>query len=89
MTTCLLALLRDADCHAMARPETGDGFDLIPLPGQESQFNCLARQVMDCPGAFSAFGRHDGEGGYRKVHIIPHDDGTIARAVLKSLKSGA
>jgi hypothetical protein len=82
MTVFLLNLLKETDCHTMARPENGDGFDFSPIPGQEIQFNRMARQVMSGSGAFSAFSRHDGEGGYRTFQIIPHDDGAFARAVM-------
>jgi hypothetical protein len=89
MTVFLLTLLREADCLTVTQPETGDGFDFAPAPGQEQRFNLLARKIMGCPGAFSAFSRHDGEGGYRNIQIIPHDDGAFARAVSQGLKPEA
>lgn len=87
MTLFLLTLLQDEDCHTVTRPDNGDGFDFAPVPGQELRFNLLARKIMSCPGAFSAFSRHDGAGGYRNLQIIPHDDGGFSRAILNGMRA--
>lgn len=54
--------------------DTLEGFQITRVAGHEGQFNLIVREVINrADDDFTALPRHDGEGGYDRVQIIPHD----------------
>ena len=48
-----------------------EGFFILPVAGRETQFDTLARKVIDHDGAVASFGRKNGDGLYDCVFILP------------------
>lgn len=50
------------------------GFLIVPVAGRETQFDALARLVINHVGPFAVFPRKGASGLYDCVHIVPADD---------------
>ena len=81
MSLVLTTLLEGSQHHSAYRAD--EGFEIRPLEGHESEFNDLARLIVNTTGPFAAFPRVGTRGRYDCVHIIPTDNAKFADAISR------
>lgn len=86
MKLSLELLKAGGSCYTVEGVE--DGFILHAVPGDQANFNVIARRLLNEAGdTFVAFARKGGHGGYDSVHVMPHD--VLVEALSASNRAAA